>query len=203
MITDINQLDLTRQYTLADYLTWEFKERVELVRGWIMRMAAPNDTHQRISMNLSYLFAGKFRQSPCAIFAAPFDVCLPIPKSEQKNTGGDAITTVVEPDLCVICDAEKIKHGKCFGAPDLVVEILSPGNRPKEMQRKKEVYEEAGVREYWLIDPSYETVRVYHLDAPSAQLVLVKEYIEDETIRSIIASDFTVAVNDIFYRYSK
>ena len=203
MITDISQLDLTRQYTFADYLTWQFTERVELVRGWIMRMAAPAPLHQRIATNLTRSLANHFWQSPCEVYPAPLDVRLPLPKSERKANTDESVLTVVQPHLCVICDTDKIDAKGCLGAPDLVVEILSPGNTKKEMQRKKELYEESGVREYWVIDPLYKGIQVFVLNESFAKYDLVHDVEEGDDLTSVIFPTFTVAVSDVFYRYSK
>jgi Uma2 family endonuclease len=154
MITSLDQLDLNKKYTYADYLTWRLKERVELIKGRIFKMSpAPNVRHQKISGTL-FLALGNFLQKKeCQIFSAPFDVRLM--KEDQY--------TVVQPDLCVICDPDKLDEQGCIGAPELIIEILSPGNSKKEMQDKFKLYEKAGVLEYWLVDPIREFVIVYNL----------------------------------------
>ena len=144
-VARFEDLDLTRQYTYADYMTWTFQDRVELLRGWINRMSpAPNRFHQDVQLNLT-LALGKFLEGhDCKLYTAPFDVRLP------RTAGGE---TVVQPDLCVICDPAKLTEQGCTGAPDLVIEILSPGNSKREVRDKYALYEESGVREYWLVDP--------------------------------------------------
>ncbi|MEL6192660.1 MAG: Uma2 family endonuclease [Bacteroidota bacterium] len=157
-ITSINQLDLTKTYTYADYLTWVFQDRLELLKGKIALMSpAPNSGHQQISMNLIRPMVNYFYKATCQLFAAPFDVRLP-QDGENENS---KIYTVVQPDLCVICDPSKIDDRGCLGAPDLVVEILSPGNTQKEMNEKFSLYESAGVKEYWIVTPMTESVLVY------------------------------------------
>lgn len=156
-INDLSQLDLNKRYTYADYLTWRFRERVELLRGRIARMSpAPGKKHQQVSGELFFQLKLQLRESSYEIFSAPFDVRLPIPKQESPNT-------VVQPDICIICDPEKLDDRGCKGAPDLVVEILAPGNTHREMEEKYRLYEEAGVREYWLVDPEHEAVFPYLL----------------------------------------
>jgi Uma2 family endonuclease len=153
-----SDLDLNKSYTYADYLKWQFDERLELIKGKIFKMSpAPSVAHQRISgrvfLKLGNYLAGK----PCEVFNAPFDVRL-------TRTINDAqVTTVLQPDVCVICDPAKIDARGAVGAPDIVVEILSPGNNNKELQNKYEVYEEAGVQEYWIIHPSERTFLKYTL----------------------------------------
>src|SRR5215217_1614082 len=148
-ITDINQLDLEGTYTYADYLLWRFEERLELIKGKIFKMSpAPNRRHQTILGHLHLPIGSFFKNHYCQVFLAPFDVRLP---KKNQNTSDGKIYTVVQPDLCIICDESKLDDRGCLGAPDLIVEILSPGNSRKEMDNKFELYEECGVREYWLV----------------------------------------------------
>ena len=160
MVTDINSLDPEKYYTYQDYLTWHFKERVELFLGRIFKMSpAPNVRHQAISSFMHgelHLFLKK--QKSCRLFSAPFDVRLPVSKEKGK------IDTVVQPDLCIICDENKLDEQGCNGAPDLVIEILSPGNTHSEMKEKFDLYEASLVPEYWIVDPTREVVLVYYLN---------------------------------------
>lgn len=159
-ITNINQLDLNGVYTYADYLLWKFEERVELLKGRIFKMSpAPSTQHQKSLGKLHLIFANYFEGKKCQVFFAPFDVRLP--KKQEEN---GKIYTVVQPDLCVICDPKKLDDRGCLGAPDLVIEILSPGNSKKEMKNKFELYEEAGVKEYWVVQPEYENIIIYILE---------------------------------------
>lgn len=154
-ITELSQLDLDKKYSYTDYLSWRLQERIELIRGRVVKMSpAPSRRHQKMATSLSALVWLHFRKMNCQVFEAPFDVRLPVPRGEKDRT-------VVQPDLCVVCDLDKLDDRGCDGAPDLVVEILSPGNTTREMKDKYEVYEEAGVREYWLVDPEHEAVTVY------------------------------------------
>ncbi|HEY1870605.1 MAG TPA: Uma2 family endonuclease, partial [Chitinophagaceae bacterium] len=137
-----------------------FEERLELFRGKIFKLAAPNTKHQVIASNLHLEIGGYLKKKSCFVFIAPFDVRLPV-KNRKKD---DEITTVVQPDLGIVCDASKIDERGCCGAPDLVVEILSPGNSQKEVQLKFELYEEAGVKEYWIINPAEENIVVFILN---------------------------------------
>lgn len=163
MITNIKQLDRNRLYTFADYLQWRFQDRVELIRGLVHRMSpAPGTYHQLIS---GRLFAAIFQflqeKEKCQVFAAPFDVRLPKTPHQQSD---EAIDTVVQPDLSVVCDNQKLDDRGCLGAPDLVVEILSPGNTRREMKDKFDLYQNAGIPEYWLVDPEHEFITIYQLD---------------------------------------
>lgn len=155
-ITSLDQLDLNKTYTYADYLLWKFQERVELLRGRIFKMSpAPARIHQRIAQRVNLKLVKYFAVNPCEVYFAPFDVRLP-------RSSGETFT-VVQPDLCVICDPAKLDDRGCNGAPDLVVEILSPGNSAKEMGIKFDLYEEAGVKEYWIVQPESKAILIYVL----------------------------------------
>jgi Uma2 family endonuclease len=161
-ITDISQLDLSKSYTYADYLSWKFTDLVELelVRGRIVRkMSDPTFAHQQCSSNLQGLVWNYLRDKPCRVFAAPFDVRL------LRSTGnGDAqVRTVVQPDLCVICDATKFDRRGCVGAPDWVIEIISPGTTTHDTKTKFDLYAENGVKEYWIVYPAEQNIAVFVL----------------------------------------
>ncbi len=152
-------LDLNKSYTYADYFKWTFEERVELIKGKIFKMSpAPNSLHQRLSMNISGPMWSYLKGKPCQVYSAPFDVRLP-----RRSKDDQDIITVLQPDICVICDLSKVDKRGCIGAPDIVVEILSPGNNTKELKNKYEAYEEAGVKEYWVVSPQDKTFLVYTL----------------------------------------
>lgn len=135
IIMQFSDLDLTKTYTYADYLNWSFDERIELIKGYIFKMSpAPAELHQRISQKVNNALYNYFYGKPCEVYAAPFDVRL-----VRKAATDKEITTVVQPDICVICDLSKIDKKGCLGAPDIVVEILSPGNNKTELKNKYEV----------------------------------------------------------------
>lgn len=144
MITSLKQLDLNKQYSYADYLKWFFEERVELFNGFIHKIPTPERLHQDISRNLSRLIDSFFYTRKFEWYHAPFDVRL----TKFDKTKDKEILTVVQPDICVICDNKKLDKRGCLGNPDLIIEIQSPGNTKREMKEKFELYEEAGVREY-------------------------------------------------------
>ena len=189
-ITSLNQLDLVNGiYSYADYLVWKIKERVELLKGKILEMSAPSPIHQEISGNLQGALFVFLKNSRCKLYTAPFDVRFP-----QK--GESQVYTVVQPDLCVVCDFEKIDSKGCVGAPDLVVEILSPGNSKKEMKSKFALYQEEGVREYWIVDPDRELVFVYVAENKKFRPTLP---ITDDYVRSTIFPNFSIHTADIFH----
>ena len=189
-ITSLNQLDLVNGiYSYADYLVWKIKERVELLKGKILEMSAPSPIHQEISGNLQGALFVFLKNSRCKLYTAPFDVRFP-----QK--GESQVYTVVQPDLCVVCDLEKIDSKGCVGAPDLVVEILSPGNSKKEMKSKFALYQEEGVREYWIVDPDRELVFVYVAENKKFKPTIP---IADDYVYSTIFPDFKIHTSDLFH----
>lgn len=160
MITNFADLDLDKTYTYSDYITWQFQERLELIKGKIFKMSpAPKRIHQDVSLYVSSTLYQFLKNHPCKVYAAPFDVRL-----IRKDKGEKLITTVLQPDICIICDMDKLDDKGCLGAPDIVVEILSPGNNRKELKNKFEVYEENEVKEYWIIHPDEKTFMSYILD---------------------------------------
>src|SRR5882724_1109711 len=124
----VEEPDPSLSYSYADYLKWNFEERLELFRGKIFPLSAPNRKHQEISRDILVLAATFLKHQKCKVFAAPFDVRLPLKNRKKDNE----VITVVQPDICVICDESKLDARGCCGAPDLVIEILSPGNTKKE-----------------------------------------------------------------------
>jgi len=190
-ITSLDQLDPDGTYTYADYLLWQFQERVELLRGKIRQMSAPSVKHQRISIRFSRLLANALWQTPCQVFAAPFDVRL-LRTREDKH-----VTTVVQPDLCVICDSSKLDDRGCNGAPDLIIEILSPGNSRTEMKDKFELYQEAGVLEYWVVSPIEKTVQVWKLNEQGIYIGL-QPNVEGDVVTTPIIPNLGVDVSEVF-----
>ena len=191
-VTDFNDLDLNGTYTYADYLKWKFEERLELFRGKIFKMSpAPNRYHQEISGNLYFNFAKILKKGTCNLYAAPFDVRL-----QKIKANDEKVITVVQPDLCVICDENKLDDKGCNGSPDLIVEILSPGNSKKEMGIKFDLYEENEVKEYWIVDPTEKTVLMYVLK--ENKYVGLKPFIEDDNIKSSLFPQLNFPLTEIF-----
>jgi Uma2 family endonuclease len=154
-------LDVTKRYTFADYLTWMDDKRRELYEGFIKMMTpAPRRVHQEISGNLAFLLKSYLRKKTCKIYSAPFDVRLP--KSTEK--ADDKIYTVVQPDICIICDLSKLDDKGCIGAPDMIIEIASESNSKNDVEDKFLIYQNHGVKEYWIVFPYEKTVNVFHLN---------------------------------------
>jgi Uma2 family endonuclease len=153
---------LDRRYTYADYCTWPEDERWELIDGVAWNMSpAPSSWHQGILGDLHIQVAPYVKGTRCRVFLAPFDVLLPESGSQSEAD----VPNVVQPDLTGICDASRITERGCFGAPDWVVEILSPWTLKKDLDAKFALYERNAIREYWVIDPGSRTVHVYRLEA--------------------------------------
>ncbi|MDR3296629.1 MAG: Uma2 family endonuclease [Prevotellaceae bacterium] len=146
-------IDLNRRYTFADYLTWVDDTRRELVNGIVKLMSpAPSRAHQDISRELVLSLANKIKRyrGRCKVYYAPFDVRLP----QHGTTADDQIYTVVQPDICVVCDLSKLDEHGCLGAPDLVVEVQSVATAKYDLDEKFHIYQEAGVKEYWVVVPA-------------------------------------------------
>jgi Uma2 family endonuclease len=195
-ITDFAALDLSRTYSYADYSRWQFEEKVELIKGRIFRMSpAPNVKHQHVVWKLGGVFFNYFNNAPCRVFPAPFDVRLY--DSGKSQRAAQDVFTVVQPDLCVICDRAKLDEQGCNGAPDLVVEILSKGNTTKEMKLKYALYEESGVREYWVIYPYEENLLRFALNA-QGRYELQGVYVTDDTVTTGLFPGLAVDLADVF-----
>ena len=146
-------------YTYADYLKIDDGKRYEIIDGELYDMGpAPAPTHQEISGALFFQIFNFFQDKPCRVYPAPFDVRL-----HRKSKKDSDITRVVQPDISVVCDKDKIDERGCLGAPDLVVEIISPSTASHDHILKRKYYEENGVREYWLVDPTNRIITVYSL----------------------------------------
>lgn len=145
------------RYSLADCLTWDENELIEIIDGEAFMMATPSRIHQKISGELFRQLANYLEGKKCEAYAAPFGVRL----FEQDGDRPEDVDTVVEPDISVVCDRSKLdKHG-CKGAPDLIVEILSPSSLRHDRLVKLNLYQRAGVREYWIVDPENRSVMVF------------------------------------------
>ena len=187
-ITQLDQLNEDSfEYSYSDYMKWQFQERVEIIMGKIFPMSAPNTPHHSLSNDIGNCFYNYFKGKPCYYFVAPFDVRLPVGKK------GNIYNTVVQPDLGVICDLLKIEKSGANGAPDLVVEILSPSNRQIEMHEKFEAYQASMVREYWIIHPEEQWMLQYVLN-DNLKFELHKKYENLSRIESVIFPELIVEV---------
>src|SRR5258706_13109179 len=158
----IEEPDLTGTYSYSDYLTWQWTEMAEVIRGKIYKMSpAPSSTHQKVSGNLFGLLWNYLRDKKCQVFTAPFDVRLPL--SLKQNTDKEIIT-VVQPDLCVVCDPSKIDERGCLGAPDWIIEILDRKSVVKGKSVDLDGRRVIEKKEYWVVHPQEQTILIYLLD---------------------------------------
>lgn len=193
-IDDITLLEPEGVYSYADYLKWTFEERVEIIKGKIFKMsAAPATKHQEVSTILGGEIYNHIKGKPCKVFYAPFDVRFP-----KNLTDSDEETfTVVQPDISVICDLSKLDEAGCKGAPDLIVEILSPSTSSKDLKEKFWLYEEHKVKEYWVVYPGENIIELFLLDNEGSFRSKGK-FVEGDTIESSVLSGFSIQINDVF-----
>ena len=188
---ELAELDFTKDYTYADYLLWTFEERLELIKGKLFRMSAPNSMHQRLSVRITGQFYVYLKGKPCEAFSAPYDVRLPRLSKDDKD-----IITVVQPDVSVICDPYKVDKRGCIGAPDIVVEILSPGNNKKELNFKYHVYEEECVQEYWVVVPQDKMFLQYILKYGKYQAA--RPFTIGDEVTTEILPGFVLSLDELF-----
>lgn len=193
------------KFTYKDYSSWPDDERWELIDGMAYDMSpAPSSRHQWIASVIHgelYLF---LKNRPCKVYSAPFDVMLPVFPIKDK----DKIKTIVQPDISVICDMSKIVEKGCLGAPDLIIEILSPSTSKKDLNEKFGLYEKHGVKEYWVVDPGNKYIRVFHLLTEGKKsgkyddgtLIPPANWREDKNTiaESFVLEGFQVDVNELF-----
>jgi len=193
-IDDITLLEPEAVYSYADYLKWTFEERVELIKGRLFPMSpAPSRVHQEVSTNLLGFLWAFLKNKNCKVYAAPFDVRFP-----KKVGDKDAqIFTVVQPDICVVCDQQKLDEKGCVGAPDLIVEILSPFTSAKDLKNKFFLYEEFGVKEYWVAYPNERVLEIFSLDENGKYSQSVK-YTLGDAVSSKVLNGFSIGLNDLF-----
>ena len=188
MITSIDQLDPEGTYTVADYLSWQLREQVELWKGKILRMSpAPKANHQSVSRKLTLDVGPTFEGTKCQYFYAPFDVYLPSDKEKP---------TILQPDACIVCDSGKIIDGVCKGAPDVIFEIISPSSLRYDTKIKFDIYEAAGVREYFIIFPSEQIIQQFVLKDGRFEFVHTDEAVGD--INSQVLPDLIIHKNKLF-----
>ena len=176
-----------KHYTYADYLTWPDDVRYEIIDGIAYMMAAPSSTHQEISMEVSTQLSNFLRGGSARVYAAPLDVRL-------NFDSGDDI--VLQPDILVVCDRSKIDKRGCNGAPDLVIEILSPSSVTYDMTLKFSKYLQHGVREYWVIDPESRAVIVHIMQG--ANHAKTHAYKDTDIIPVEVLDGCSIDMNEVF-----
>jgi Uma2 family endonuclease len=179
-------------YTYADYLNFTFDEMVEIIKGRIFKMSpAPSSLHQRLSRNLTTAIDIFLKNKKCEVFCAPFDVILPTKDKDFMQSD-----KVVQPDIVVICNPDLIQERGCFGVPDWIIEILSPHTTKKDIQDKYNLYEEAGVTEYWIVEPRNSTVEVFVLE--NEKYRRVGAYVTDDIIPCNVLKGLEIDLKEVF-----
>ena len=192
MITNIDQLDKKGTYSYADYLTWRLEEMVELIKGKLFILSpAPAERHQRILAGLSRIISNHFFGKKCSMYFAPFDVRL-----IKTGTNDSDVYTVVQPDLCVICDENKIDEKGCIGSPDWIIEILSPASSKKDLNEKYNLYEENGVKEYWVVFPDSNVINQYVLK--EGKYEYINSFSKTQQLAPAIFPELVINLNEVF-----
>ena len=193
-ITDISQLDLNRTYSYADYLTWWFEERVELFKGKIHKVdKTPKRIHSEVRGKIVMALWEFIKENDFEVYTAPFDVRL----NKNQNLSHHENYTVVQPDIVVICNKDILDDLGANGAPDLIIEILSPSTIKKDYTEKFNLYEENAVKEYWLVNPEGKSLQIYHLEDDKYEELKTYEE-KEEIITSKLFKDLKIKMTDVF-----
>ncbi len=181
------------RYTFADVLAWDEDEHIEIINGEAFMMATPSRIHQKISMELSRQLANYLEGKKCEVYPAPFNVRL----FEKDGNLPEDVDIVVEPDISVVCDKNKLdKHG-CKGAPDMIIEILSPSSLRHDRLVKLNLYQRAGVREYWIADPENRSVMVF-LPDDSGSFRLREDYGQKDIAKVHVLDGCFIELSRVF-----
>ena len=188
---NVNEPDMAGYYDASDYLKWTFEGFVELIKGKIYKMSSPASAHQIVSGKLFGEMYTHFKDQMCTVFSAPYDVYLIKDGQDYKQT-----RNIVQPDIAIICDKNKIKRLGCVGTPDLIIEILSPSTSRKDVDYKFSLYEEYGVKEYWIVHPTDGSVVVNFLE--NGIYKTIRPHVKGEILHSVIFPDLTVDLETVF-----
>ena len=174
-------------YTYADYCTWDDGKRWELIDGVAYAMAhAPSRTHQSISVAIASQLYNFLNGKRCKVFTAPFDVRLNVDSKDD---------IVVQPDILVVCNESKLNDSECVGAPDFIVEVLSPSTAQHDRLRKFRLYQNSGVREYWIVDPDSKTVAAHII---YYGVYRISMYGSDDLAPVHVLEGCTINLSDVF-----
>ncbi|MFH0998669.1 MAG: Uma2 family endonuclease [Pseudomonadota bacterium] len=189
----IVQRSENERFSYADYLTWKDDQRWELINGEPVLMSpAPNRIHQTVLRKLGYQIESFMQGKACELFFAPFDVRL-----EEPGTCNKDVFHVVQPDLIVVCDSAKLDSHGCLGAPDWIIEIISPSTASKDHIIKRELYERFGVIEYWIVQPLDGLIMVYQLN-PDGRYGRPAVYSESDVITVGILPELQIDLKLVF-----
>lgn len=181
-----------QSYSYADYLTWPEDERWEIIDGTPYMQAAPTRIHQEILGELFKQIAVYLTGKPCKVYPSPF--CVRLPQDHEQNKDE---TNIFEPDISIICDKSKLDDQGCIGAPDLIIEIISPSSTRKDKIIKFNKYEKAGVQEYWIVEPDQKFISVFILQ-DTQRYGRPEIYTEDNKIAISIFQDLIIDLNMVF-----
>lgn len=184
---------IEKYYTYADILSWKEGERTEIINGDLYMMAPPLRIHQEVLSELHRQIANFLSDKPCKVYPAPFGVRL----FEKDNDTPDNVDTVVEPDITVVCDNSKLDDRGCKGAPDLIIEILSPSTARRDRFVKLNLYQRAKVREYWIVDPFNKTIEVC-LPDENGQLLVTSVYSREDTAKGTVLPGCEIDLSKVF-----
>ena len=176
-----------QRFTYEDYCTWPDDERWELINGIPFKLEAPSRTHQRILIELTVLFKNHLKNALCELYIAPFDVRLNV---------GEGKDTVVQPDLLVVCDDNKLDERGVKGVPDLIIEISSPSTRKRDQTVKRDLYLQYGAREYWIVDLLHQNVVAHILN--TCKTYDVTTYQGQDKVKSTVLTGFELDLEELF-----
>ena len=181
------------RFTFADCLTWDEDKRIEIIDGEAFMMATPSRIHQGICFEIGRQLGNYLEGKQCRVYPAPFGVRL----FEQDGDSPENVDTVVEPDISVVCDRSKLDMYGCKGAPDLIVEVLSPSTQRHDQLVKLNLYQRAGVQEYWIVDPENRTVRVM-VRAGDGILQVREVYRQDDVAKVNVLDGCFIELSKVF-----
>lgn len=188
----IAQVNQNKRYTYKDYITWSEEERWELIEGTPYMQAAPSWQHQAIVGNIITQFNNYLQGKQCLAFPAPFDLCLPDGVEKDED-----VSTVLQPDIVIVCDKNRLNKTGYFGVPSLVVEVVSPSTSKLDRVFKFNKYEKAGIKEYWIAEPEGKVVSVFTLQ-DNNRYGRPETYTEEDNIKVSIFSDLLVDLAPVF-----
>jgi Uma2 family endonuclease len=178
-------------FSYADYVTWPEEERWEILDGKAYMHATPSRIHQEISGELFAQFHAYFKGKPCRVYTAPFSVRLDMEKNEKD------IKNVVEPDISIVCDSSKLDEKGCKGAPTMIIEIVSPSSGRIDKVTKFNKYEQAGVKEYWIVEPDQRLISVFVLQA-NGRYGRPETYTDEDTVKVAMFPDLEIDLKTVF-----
>ncbi len=180
-----------QKYSYADYLTWDEEERWEIIDGAPYMQATPSRIHQEVLMELSRQISNYLLDKQCKVYPAPFCVRLDEETSEKK------INNVVEPDITVVCDKSKLDDKGCKGAPDMIIEVISPSSGKMDRYIKFNKYESAGIKVYWLVEPDQRLVSVFTIQ-PNGKYGRPEMYADVDKVKVSIFPDLEIDLSSVF-----